>query len=226
MDVSILDVLGPVMIGPSSSHTAGALRLARAARAIYGKPFDRVVFELHGSFARTGVGHGTDRALLAGVLGLQATDPRIRDSYALADARGLSFSFRESDLGEVHENTCRITFYEDGGGFCVTGCSVGGGSITVMDINGTTVDISGDLPTLVVRQQDRKGVLSAVTSLLAARDINIGVLRLSRDAKGATATTVIETDNALPADIRAALLALPNILDVTIIDLDAEATDV
>ncbi|MEA5050226.1 MAG: L-serine ammonia-lyase, iron-sulfur-dependent subunit beta [Oscillospiraceae bacterium] len=222
MDISILDVLGPVMVGPSSSHTAGALRLARAARAVYGKPFDRVLFELHGSFARTGAGHGTDRALLAGVLGLLPTDTRIRDSFALADARGLRYSFCEADLGEVHENTCRITFFCGDARFSVTGSSIGGGRIRVTDIDGTAVDASCELPTLIVRQHDRPGVIGDITTLLAARGINIGVMRLSREGRGDVATTVIETDDALPADLLARLAALPNVIGVTAVDLDRE----
>lgn len=216
---SLLDVLGPLMVGPSSSHTAGALKLARTAALIAGKPFSHVRFELYGSFAKTGPGHGTDKALLAGAMGFSETDERIRDSFSIAGERGLAYEFCEADdLPDCHENTCRITFaHADDTRSVIVGSSIGGGQILIHSIDGVETEIAASCPTVIVRQRDRKGVIGAITSLLADAGINIGVMRLSREARGELATTVIETDDDVPEALLARLGALDNVISVRFI---------
>jgi len=218
MDLSILDVLGPVMVGPSSSHTAGALKLARTARLIAQKPFHTVRFGLYGSFSKTGKGHGTDKALLAGALGLRETDEGIKKAPEIAEKLGVNYEFYEAELENSHENSCVMTFlHDDGTETTVIGCSIGGGQISITEIDGVKTEIAANQPTILVQQHDRKGVISAITTLLAEEGINIGVMRLSRAFKGDIATTVIETDDAPEEGLRDRLLALDNIISVRII---------
>lgn len=220
MNISILDVLGPVMIGPSSSHTAGAARLARCARLIAGKPFTHVSFGLCGSFAKTGLGHGTRQALLAGALGLSEEDDRLRWAEKLAEEAGLGWDFYDSELDGVHENTAEITFtFPDGKTCHVVGCSVGGGRILITGVDGMPVELTGERPALLVRQYDRPGVVGAVTGLLAKEGINIAVMRVTREAKGETAGCVIETDAAIPEGLVEHLAGLANIRSVRAISL-------
>jgi L-serine dehydratase len=218
MDISIFDIIGPIMIGPSSSHTAGAAKLARVAAAIVNKPFMRVEFGLHGSFSKTGLGHGTDKALLAGVMGIREDDRRIREVYGIASERGLQYNFYEIDLGDVHENSVRIVFFHtDGTESNITGSSIGGGRIIINDLNGFKMDVSAEQPTLVVRHYDKKGVLNNITQLLSREDINIGVLRLTREEKGGEATTIIETDSEMSAELLDNIKKLNNIIEARLI---------
>lgn len=220
MNISIFDVVGPVMIGPSSSHTAGAARLAHVAAAVAPPGFWHVKFGLAGSFAKTGRGHGTDKALLAGALGLAPDDTGIRDAYALAKARGVTYDFETIELPDSHENSARITFLYDGGdAFFVEGSSIGGGRIVVTDLNGLAAEFSAESPTLVTMQYDRRGVVSAITQLLAEQGINIGVMRVNRTARGDVAVTVIETDAPVPDTIVHALRCTPNILRVCAVNV-------
>lgn len=215
LNLSIFDVTGPVMIGPSSSHTAGAARLAHVAAAIAPDGFCGVRFGLAGSFAKTGRGHGTDKALLAGALGLTPDDTGIRDAYTLAESRGISYAFETIELPDSHENSARITFlYENGETFFVEGSSIGGGRILVTNLNGLAAEFSAESPTLITMQYDRQGVVSAITQLLAQQNINIGVMRVNRTARGDVASTVIETDAPVPDEIVCALKRTPNIIRV------------
>lgn len=220
MDISLMEVVGPVLIGPSSSHTAGAARLARAAAQIAGGPFARVEFELHGSFAQTGLGHGTHKALLAGALGCKEDDEALRDAFALARQRGVEYAFEQVDLPDAHENTARITFLMRAGGRrVVQGSSIGGGRIRITRIDGLPVEITGEAPTLLVTQRDVKGVVSEITSLLARQGLNIGVMRVARTARGKTAATVVEADSPIPPAVAQELARLPDILSAQIIQL-------
>ena len=220
MNLSIFEVVGPVMIGPSSSHTAGAAKLAHVAASLAPKGFVRLVFGLAGSFAKTGRGHGTDKALLAGALGLSADDERIRDAFSLAKAQNIAFEFTAIELPENHENSARIVFeYADGTSFFVLGSSIGGGRICITNINGMETEFSAEAPTLIITQQDQKGVISQISSVLAQHSINIGVMRVSRVAKGALASCVIETDAPIPPAVQAALISAPHIVSVCCINL-------
>lgn len=192
-DYSVFDILGPVMIGPSSSHTAGAARLGKVAREIAGDNFDNVCFYLHGSFAKTYKGHGTDRALVAGVLGMDPSDERIKYSFQIAEEKGIKIKFIETDLGYAHPNTVKIVFqnkYRDT--FYVTGSSIGGGSILITDIDGNKVEFTGDLPTLLLKYKDRKGTISKISTILSSNDINIATMKVTRERN--IATMVVETD--------------------------------
>lgn len=156
MDYSAFDIIGPRMIGPSSSHTAGAARLAQVAGKIAGPDVAEVEFVLYGSFAQTGRGHGTDRALLAGILGLDPDDERLRDSFALARERGLAFRFTNSQEEAGHPNTVRIKARSRAGRRSeILGCSIGGGSILITQINGTEVEFTGEYPTVIIRYTDQ-----------------------------------------------------------------------
>lgn len=222
MNISIFDVAGPVMIGPSSSHTAGAARLARVAAMIVDAPFTHVAFGLHGSFARTGPGHGTDKALVAGILGLRADDERLKDSFALAKERGITVTFREVELEGVHDNSVGLEFaLADGGVRRITGSSIGGGQIVVRQIDGLELELSANAPTLIISQEDRKGVVSEVTRVLAENDINIGVMKLSRPSRGETAICVIETDSLLTPEVVASVKAQRHVISVRALNPDS-----
>lgn len=219
MDISVFKSVGPVMIGPSSSHTAGAARLARIARQIVAEPFDHVSFGLHGSFAQTYKGHGTDRALVAGALGLSEDDERIADAFALAEQAGLTWDFHPVELQNVHENSVKMTFsMRDGSRQEIIGSSIGGGQIIICAINGFRTDISAQSSTLVISQNDRRGVISDVSRVLAEVGMNIGAMKVSRIARGETAFCIIETDGAIDDAVAERLRHVNNVLSVRAIN--------
>ena len=220
MNISVFEASGPVMIGPSSSHTAGAARLARVARLIVGKPFTHVSFGLHGSFAKTCKGHGTDRALVFGALGYYEDDERLADAFSLAQAAGVTFDFYETYLEGMHSNSVKMTFtLEDGTDSEIIGSSIGGASIIITRINGFETEFDAQLPTLVINHLDRPGVVSDVTSVLADHDINIGIMKLSRRFKRGEAFSVIETDGVIPEEAVEKLREIKNILSVQAISI-------
>jgi len=223
MELSIFDVLGPVMIGPSSSHTAGAARLSRIAGLIAGNDYKRVRFGLYGSFEKTYRGHGTDRALVAGALGLKENDELLSKSFELAREAGLEWEFYPDDLDGLHENSVRMTFtLADGSEREIIGCSVGGGQIVIRYIDGFETEITARSVTLIVMQHDRPGVISHITSVLSENGINIGVMKLSRRGKGDLACTVIETDTPISDDIVKAVGELEDIIRVQALNLREE----
>lgn len=192
---SVFDIVGPVMIGPSSSHTAGAVRLGALARAMFGGTPARARIFLHGSFATTGHGHGTDLALAAGLLGLDPADPRIPQAFQLAQSTGMTIQFENADLGDCHPNTARFELASaEGDRMSVTGSSLGGGDVVVTEIDTYEVQATGELPLLVVGHLDRPGEIAAVSSILAESGVNIAEMRVSRERKGANALMLIETD--------------------------------
>lgn len=207
--MDVFQVIGPVMIGPSSSHTAGAVRIGRLARAILGEQPVRVDVYLHGSFARTYRGHGTDRALVAGLLGLNVDDERVPQALEIATREGLEVSFGEKNLGEVHPNSVRLDLKGEKGVISVTASSLGGAKVIVIKINNFDVEIPGDYWTLIAFYRDRPGVIAAVTALLADRGINIARMRVSREAAGQNALMVLETDEVIPSEILPLLKVLP-----------------
>lgn len=201
--LSAFEILGPVMVGPSSSHTAGALRLARVAASLCPARVLRVRFTLYNSFAHTYRGHGTDRALVAGILGFETDDERIRDAFAHAEAAGLAWSFAVGgDDARLHPNTVDIAMVDARGMEVeVRGESLGGGRVRVSRINGVDVDISGEYDTLFVAHRDEPGVLAALTVLLSERHINIAFMRTYRTERGGRAYTVFELDELPPEDL-------------------------
>ena len=219
MNTSIFQVAGPIMIGPSSSHTAGAAKIGKVARQIVNADFDSVKFGLFGSFDKTGKGHGTDRALLAGVLGLSEYDERIPMSFEIAHAQGLEFEFHSVELEDAHENTAIITFFKDGKQRLeIQAASTGGGNIRIDKIDGYEIGANGTLPTIFVRQNDQKGVISHVTTILADNDINVATMKVSRSNKSEEAICVIEIDDTINADIVEKLKDYEHIRSVRLIE--------
>ncbi len=190
-------MIGPVMVGPSSSHTAGACRLALLARHLLGERPRRVEFGLHGSFAKTGAGHGTHLALVAGVLGLTPDDERLKESFALAEREGLEVAFREVELGDVHPNTVRMVLEGERERVTVTGSSLGGGLVRIFDLDGFEVRITGQALTLVVKNVDTPGVVARVARILADDEVNIAHLTVSRKKRGGEAMMSLEVDRPL-----------------------------
>ena len=196
--VSVFDILGPVMIGPSSSHTAGAARLGKVARAVADGEICEVTFYLHGSFAKTYKGHGTDRALVAGILGMEPDDKRLRDALNIAKEENVSISFIEMDLGEVHPNTVKFVIRtRDNRKTEVTGSSIGGGMIEISEVNDNKVEFTGNYPTLILTHKDVPGIVSKVTGILYDGDINIAFMKVFRSKRGYMATMIFEVDHEI-----------------------------
>lgn len=216
--MDIFDIIGPVMVGPSSSHTAGAVRIGLIARNILGEAPAAARIALHGSFALTGKGHGTDRALAAGILGMRPDDPRIPDSLRLAEQAGLEISFAQEDLGEVHPNTARIELTGESGRTCrVQASSIGGGNIAVTNVNGIEVDFDGRRATLVVVHRDRPGVVAAVAELLTRAGCNIAAMRLYRTERHGDAFMILQTDEPPAPELVARLGTLEHVREASVL---------
>lgn len=202
MNLSAFDVIGPLMVGPSSSHTAGAARLGLAARSLLGTAPSHATLILHGSFAATGSGHATDRALTSGILGMAPDDARLPQAPELAAQAGIEIHFVIEDFGPTaHPNSARIELTTtDGQKLVLAGASLGGGIIEVSELDGYATSFRCDLHTMVCYHEDRSGFLARATTVLACADINIASLRTTRHTRGAHALTVIETDGPVPAD--------------------------
>lgn len=199
---SIFDVIGPVMIGPSSSHTAGAARLAHMARCIFRGMPNAVRITLYGSFAKTYRGHGTDKALLAGLLGFHEDDERLRIADELAHRDNMKYEFIESEEDAGHPNVAKFDMTNNAGRhMVVTGRSLGGGRIMVTDIDGVDTAITGDEYTLVIPHRDRPGAVYKITKIIGEHDINISGMRVFRKTKNQDAVMVIETDTEVPIDL-------------------------
>jgi len=194
----VFSIIGPSMIGPSSSHTAGAARLGRAARAICGGQPDEAEIVLYGSFAETYQGHGTDRALVAGLLGYLPSDPRIRDALVIAAEKGMEVSFRPSSRPALHPNTAKLCLRAGGQETIVTGSSIGGGNIEITGVNGFDVKFTAGYPTLLVFHRDRPGMLADMTDLYRDAGLNIGYMEVDRKSRSGDVLTVIESDGGLP----------------------------
>ncbi len=209
--VSILDIIGPVMVGPSSSHTAGACRLGLLARNLVGGTPQRAHAELHGSFARTGEGHGTDKAIVGGLLGFRPDDDRLRTSLEIAAGEGLAYTFSKTKLGEeseVHPNTVRITVERGDRTSVMTGSSLGAGRILVSEIDDFPVEVHADHHTIVLVAEDIRGSIARITTLLADDGVNIATIRVSRRRRGGDAFMVIELDEPPGDDVRDHIRAL------------------
>ena len=210
--VSLLDIIGPVMVGPSSSHTAGACRLGLLARCLVGGTPQTARIELHGSFARTGEGHGTDKAIVAGLMGFQPDDDRIRTAVEIAEREGLDYRFEKTTLGEeaeVHPNTVRVTVMRAGRESVMVGSSLGAGRVLVTEIDGYPVEVTGNYNTVVLVAEDVKGSVARIATILADSAINIATLRLTRKARGGDAFMVIEVDDVPSEKVRDEIRALP-----------------
>lgn len=221
--MDIFDILGPVMVGPSSSHTAGAVRIGLMARALLGTEPVRANIHLHGSFAETGLGHGTDKALVAGLLGMQPDDLRIPNSFAIAKQAGFAFHFDTRELRDAHPNTAMICVYDkDEKRLEIQASSLGGGRIMVDKLDGIGVNFTGEYNTLVVRNQDESGTVAAVTSILTQLHVNVANMSLYRHKRGGDALMVIETDQHLKPSQVAFLSELPGVLSMTYYDKEED----
>jgi L-serine dehydratase len=210
--VSLLDIIGPVMVGPSSSHTAGACRLGLLASNLVGGTPERARIELHGSFARTGEGHGTDKAIVGGLMGFRPDDERLRDALDIAEREGLDYRFEKTTLGEeatVHPNTARFTIARGDREAVMVGSSLGAGRVLVTEIDGYPVEITGNYNTIVLVAEDVKGSIASIATILAANAINIATLKVSRQQRGGDAFMVWEVDERPDERVRDTLRALP-----------------
>ena len=219
--MNVFDIIGPVMIGPSSSHTAGAVRLGRVVnKLIDSRKVDRVEITLSGSFAQTYKGHGTDRALLAGIMGYHSYSPEIRDALTIARERGIDYSFTKENIKCAHPNTARVHYYlEDGSDGVMQGASVGGGNILVNQINGMSVELTGENNTILVMHRDKPGVIAAVTQLMhwEYADLNISNFHLSRQSKGGEAMMTIEIDGQPPENLIPAIRKIEHVSNAILI---------
>jgi len=210
--VSLLDIIGPVMVGPSSSHTAGACRLGLLARCLVGGTPEHARVELHGSFARTGEGHGTDKAIVGGLMGFRPDDERIREALTIAEREALDFRFEKTTLGEeadVHPNTVRITVERGDRKAVMVGSSLGAGRVLVTEIDGYPVEVTGSYNTIVLVAEDVPGSVARIATILAEDGINIATLRLTRKGRGGDAFMVIEVDEPPDEEVRADIRTLP-----------------
>lgn len=216
--MNLFDVIGPIMVGPSSSHTAGAVRIGRVARMILGEPVKEASIFLHGSFAKTAVGHGTDKAILAGLMGFSVDDERIRDSINLAKEMQIQYHFENVTLKDVHPNTAKIHIIGVGGKIAsVIGASIGGGSIVITNVNGVELSITGEYYTLVICHMDAPGVVSSVTNILACSNINIAFMRVYRSEKRGSAIMIIEADEEIAEETATLIRQIPRITAATIV---------
>ena len=216
--MNIFDIIGPVMVGPSSSHTAGAARIGAMARKILGETPKKARILFHGSFANTYKGHGSDKAVIGGLLGFAPDDMRIRDSLSIAEEEGLDFKFETITLDDTHPNTIVIIAEtENGKHINMQGASVGGGNIIIQKLGGIDVDFNGNFDTLIIEHTDAPGVIAHVTNYLASRRINIANMKVFRSSKGGPSIMIIETDGYLPGDISSDIQKIDRITGSTAI---------
>ena len=212
---SVFDILGPIMIGPSSSHTAGAARLAKVASLIAGKDIESVQFVLHGSFAKTYKGHGSDKALVAGILGMDPWDDNLKDSLSIAEKLGLVFEFVEGNLGDVHPNTVKFIITKPNKKRVeIVGSSIGGGNIIIFEVDGESVEFTGKYPTIIINHKDIPGMIAKVSTILYDENINIALMKVYRNSKGLKAAMVFETDSIVPEDVINKIKILGDIYDI------------
>ncbi len=219
--MDIFDLIGPVMVGPSSSHTAGAARIGLVAGRLLSQRCVKAVLHLHGSFADTGKGHGTDKALIAGLMGMQPDDERIPDSFSYAEDYGLDFRFEHARLRNVHPNSVYMELWgEEGARLTILASSIGGGRIQIKEISGMPLSFTAEYPTLIVRNEDQPGSVSDVSRVLAELKINIATFNVNRDSRGGKAIMVIECDSPIEEHIAARIREIPGILDAICINID------
>ena len=214
--MNIFDIIGPVLVGPSSSHTAGAAKIGNICNKLMAEPIEKAEIYLHGSFAQTGKGHGTDKAIVGGLLGMSCDDINLPNSFAIAKEKGFSFTIKEADLGDVHPNSVKIVMYgKKGHSLEVVASSIGGGRIQVCRLDGVNANFSGESATLIVHNVDQPGYITEVTSLLGKQSINIATMQLYRKKRGGEAVMVIECDEKVPQETIDELEKLEGILKVS-----------
>lgn len=212
---SVFEIIGPVMIGPSSSHTAGAARIGRVARTLFGRQPEWARVHLYGSFAQTYKGHGTDVAIIGGLLDYDTFDERIKTAFTEAAQLGMTFEFIAEEEEAAHPNTARLVIGDSQGTMELTGISIGGGTIEVIDLNGFPLRLSGHYPALLVVHDDRSGVIASVSNAIAAQGMNIAHMEVGRKEKGEMALMVIEVDQMIDTTLLNELQALSHVTQVS-----------
>ena len=219
--LGLFDVIGPVMVGPSSSHTSGAATISWMARQIFTGTPVKVTFRLYGSFAETYKGHGTDRALIGGMLGYKSYDVRIRNAYALARENGLEVDFEvDKETPVSHPNTVDMLLTgDDGHKLMIRGESIGGGRVRIRRLNEIEVDFTGEYSTMIIGHQDVTGTVAYITSCLAEKEVNVATLKLFREGKGLKAVTVVETDSTISEELKEKILQYETVTSVDLIEI-------
>lgn len=221
--MNIFDILGPVMVGPSSSHTAGAVRIGLITKKLLGSVPVRADITLSGSFAATGIGHGTDKALVAGLLGMEPDNIQIPESFELARERGMEFFFSKDNIRDAHPNTALLEVWDaNGRTLKVQASSLGGGRIMINKLDGIEINVTGERPALIVHNVDQPGHVAEVTSLMAHKSINIATMNVYRDKRGGYAVMVLETDQNIPASAIEWLRRVEGIIKVTCLNIGEE----
>lgn len=216
---SVFDIIGPVMVGPSSSHTAGAVRIGRLARALFGREPQHIRLHFYGSFAKTFKGHATDVAALAGVLGLEMDDPRIPEAKAIAKNKGITVEYITEEAVPVHPNTLMAELWDEQGSMTATGQSLGGGLVQITQVDGFSLGLSGESPALLIFHKDMYGTIASITQLLANARININHMEVSRKDRGQTALMVIETDELVEPAVIDLMNAQDNVYKIIKLEL-------
>ena len=224
--MNLYDIIGPVMVGPSSSHTAGAVKIGYVSRKLMAQPIVKAQILLYGSFLATGKGHGTQIAIVAGLLGMKTDDCRIPDSFRLAGEAGMEISFGEAELKDAHPNSAQLILTgADGRQLEIVGESIGGSRINIASIDGLSANFSGDYPTLIVHNLDQPGHVAEVTSMLSHKSVNIATMQLYRAGRGGHAVMVIECDQEVPKESIQWLAHLEGIEKVTYYSLEERRTN-
>jgi L-serine dehydratase len=218
--MNLFDMIGPIMVGPSSSHTAGAVKIGQISRKLFAEKIKKAVISFHGSFAATGKGHGTDKALVAGLLGMEVDDERIPKSFEIAAKEGLEFTLHTIELPDAHPNSVKIQmFSESGRQQEIIAASIGGGSVQICEIDGLRANFSGDYPTLIVQYQDKPGYVTEITMLLTTKHVNIATMQVYRNSRGGLAVMVAECDEEIPQSGIEWLKTLDGVEKVTYLSL-------
>jgi L-serine dehydratase len=210
---SVFDIIGPIMVGPSSSHTAGAVRIGRFARTILGGMPRHATILLHGSFLETGPGHGTDKGIVAGLLGMETFDPQVKESFDVAAKEGMTFTIGDVNLGpKVHPCSAKLILEtQDGRKIDVIGTSIGGGNVAITEVDGYQVRLSGEYPTVITVHEDKPGVIGKVTGILAEQGVNVAFMNVARKQRGREAFMTIEGDHEVPPEAISAIAAVDGI---------------
>lgn len=217
--MQLLNILGPVMIGPSSSHTAGAARIGKIALRLLGEPVARAEIYFHGSFAKTGSGHGTDRAIVGGLMDMDTSDERLRKGIRLAKEAGMEIEFKTISLKDAHPNSVKLKLTGvNGKKLEMVAASVGGGSVEVTELNGKEISFDGTAHTLIISQYDAPGIIASVSSMMAGASVNISAMRVARESVGKEAIMIMELDNLPDPAIISALKSMKYITGATLLE--------
>jgi L-serine dehydratase len=217
---SVFDIIGPIMVGPSSSHTAGAARIGRVARKLFGRQPKHAEVTFYESFAKTYQGHGSDVAIVAGILDFDTFDLRLKNSLSIARTAGMEVELKTSEQLTEHPNTARVKLSDEQRQIEVVGVSIGGGKIEILEIDGFSCQLGFDNPTLLVLHEDRFGMIAAVAKVLTREKINVGLMEVSRLDRGARALMAVETDTVIPAQVAEEISRIPHVFEVSLLSLE------